>query len=54
MWLCFINLKFEFQEMATSNVILEHYMILSEKTMNIEVVELIKIYNFYFGHFIIR
>jgi hypothetical protein len=29
-------------------------MISTEKVMNIKVVELIKIYNFYFGHFFIR
>jgi len=29
-------------------------MILAEKVMNTKVVELIKIYNFYFGHLFIR
>ena len=29
-------------------------MISAEKVMNIKVVEIIKIYNFYFGHFFIR
>jgi hypothetical protein len=29
-------------------------MISTEKVMNIKVVELIKIYNFYFGHFFIQ
>jgi hypothetical protein len=29
-------------------------MISVEKVMNIKVVEIIKIYNFYFGHFFIR
>ena len=50
MWLCFINWKFEFQEIATSNKILKYQMISDEKVMNMKVVELIKIYNFYFGH----
>ena len=29
-------------------------MVLAEKVINNKVVELIKIYNFYFGHFFIR
>jgi hypothetical protein len=29
-------------------------MILAEKVMNIKVVELIKVYNYYFGHFFVR
>ena len=41
-------------KMTTSNNILKHQMILAEKVMNIKVVELIKIYNFYFDHFFIR
>ena len=40
--------------MATSNNILKQKMISDEKVMNIKVVRLIKIYNFYFGHFFIR
>jgi hypothetical protein len=53
MWLCLNNLNFEFQEMVNSNNILKHQMILFEKIINNKVVELIKIYNFYFGHFFI-
>jgi hypothetical protein len=40
--------------MTTSNSILKHQMISAEEVMNIKVVELFKIYNFYFGHFFIR
>ena len=40
--------------MANSNNILKHQLISSEKVMNMKVVELIKIYNFYFGYFFIR
>jgi hypothetical protein len=40
--------------MATSNVILEHWIILAEKVMIIKVVKLTKMYNFYFDHFFIR
>ena len=39
--------------MTTSNSILKHQMISAEEVMNIKVVELIKIYNFHFGHFFI-
>ena len=54
MWLCLNNSKFEFQETINSNNILKHQMIWTEKAMKIKVVVLIKIYNFYFGHFFIR
>ena len=40
--------------MTTSSSILKYQMISAEEVMNIKVVELIKIYNFYFGHFFIR
>jgi hypothetical protein len=49
-WLCLNNSKFEFQEMSASNMILRHQMISTENAMKIKVVELIKIYNFCFGH----
>jgi hypothetical protein len=39
--------------MTTSNSILKHQMISAKEVMNIKVVELIMIYNFYFGHFFI-
>ena len=48
------NLNFEFQKNATSDNILVPQMISAKKLMNIKVVELIKIYNFYFGHLFIR
>ena len=54
MWPCFINSRFEFSKIAPSNNILKQKMISDEKVMNIKVVRLIKIYNFYFGHFFIR
>jgi hypothetical protein len=44
------NSNFEFQEMIASNKNLTHQMIITKKVMNIKVIELIKIYNFYFGH----
>ena len=50
MWLNLNNLKFEFQKITTSNKLLSHQMIWTQKVMNIRVVELIKLYNFYFGH----
>ena len=46
------NSNFECQEMTASNKNLTHQMIVTEKVMNIKVVELIKIYNFYFGHIV--
>ena len=46
--------NFEFQKMTTSSDILKHQMISAEEVMNIKVIELIKIYNFYFGHLFIR
>ena len=54
MWLCLNNLQFEFQKMITSNNILKEQMISADKAMNIKVVALIKIYNFYFSHLLIR
>ena len=42
--------NFEFQQMTVSNKNLTHQMIRAQKVMNIKVVELIKLYNFYFGH----
>ena len=53
MWLSFDNSNFEFQKITTSNHILKYQMISDENIMNTEVVELIKIYNFYFGYFFI-
>ena len=49
MWLCLYNSKFEFQKMGSSNKIFKHQMMSDEKVMNIKVVYLNKIYNFYFG-----
>jgi len=40
----------KFKNMETWNNILKEHMISNEKVMNIKVVQLIKIYNFYFGH----
>ena len=40
--------------MKYSNQILKLEMISDEKVMNMKVVQLIKIYKFYFGHFIIQ
>ena len=40
--------------MTISNNILKQSIISAEKVMNIKVLELIKIYNFYFGHLSIR
>ena len=42
--------NFEFQQMTALNKILTYQMIRTQKVMNIKVVELIKLYNFYFGH----
>jgi hypothetical protein len=36
--------------METWNNILKEHMVSNEKVMNIKVVELINLYNFYFGH----
>ena len=44
------NSNFEFQQMTTSNKILTHQMLSTKKVINIKVVALIEIYNFYFGH----
>ena len=43
-----------FKKMTTLNQILKLQMISAKKVMKIKVAELIKIYNFYFGHFFIR
>ena len=40
--------------MTTSNNILKHQMISAEEVMNIKVIELIKIYNYYFDYFFIQ
>ena len=40
--------------MTISNNILKQSIISAEKVMNIKVIELVKMYNFYFGHFFIR
>ena len=37
----------------TIKIILRHQMISNENLINIKVVEVIKIYNFYFGHLVI-
>jgi hypothetical protein len=50
MWLSFENSNFKFQKITTLNQILKYQMISDENVMNTKVVELIKIYNFYFGH----
>ena len=42
--------NFEFQQMTASNKILIYQMIRTQKVINIKVVELMKLYNFYFGH----
>jgi len=42
------NSKFEFKKMGSSNKIFKHQMMSDEKVMNIKVVDLNKIYNFYF------
>jgi hypothetical protein len=39
--------------MVISNVILEYKMVSAKKVMNIEIVEFIESYNFYFDHFFI-
>jgi len=49
MWLCLYNSKFQFQKMESSNKIFKQQMMSNEKVMNIKVVDLNKIYNFYFG-----
>ena len=48
------NSNFEFQEMTASNKNLTHQMISDEKVMNIKVIVLIKVYNFYFDHSFIQ
>jgi hypothetical protein len=51
-----LNLKssnFEFKKITTSNQNLNPQIILTEKIINTKVVELMKIYNFYFGHLVI-
>ena len=53
MWLCLNHSNFEYQKKASSNNILKHQMNSYEKVMNVKVVQLIKKYNFYFGHFFI-
>ena len=50
----FLNSKFELKKITTLNQILKLQMISAKKVMKIKVVELIKIYNFYFGHLFIR
>ena len=51
MWLGLNNSNFEFKKMRTPNKILKQQMISAANVINNKVVELIKVYNFYFDHF---
>ena len=46
------NFNFEFKKNTTSDKILVPQMISAEKVMNTKDVEIIKVYNFYFGYFV--
>jgi hypothetical protein len=53
MWLCLNHSNFEFQVESNLNNILKYQMIWEEKVINMKFVSIIKMYNFYFSHFLI-
>ena len=46
--------KIQISNLTNSNVVFHDKMISNEKVVNYKVLELIEIYNFYFGHFSIE